>query len=225
MTVYKFIKRTCDILLSFLAILILSPLFLICILILWLTGEHCIWYPQVRIGRQGLPFKILKFVTMLKNSPNMGAGDITLRKDPRVLPFGRILRMAKINELPQLFNILIGDMSIVGPRPITAKNFNLYTSEVQKAIGSLTPGLTGIGSIIFRDEERYLSRAADPIRFYAEKISPYKGQLELWYQANASIGVDVKVIFLTAWVILFPTSNLPYKWLKNLPEQPAWMRS
>ncbi len=222
---YKLTKRFFDFILALFALLVLSPLLVPCIFVLWLTGEHYIWYPQARIGKGGEPFKMLKFATMLKNSPNMGTGDITLRKDPRVLPFGRILRMTKINELPQIINILIGDMSIVGPRPLTKKNFDSYPQEVKSVIKTLSPGLTGVGSIIFRDEEKWTSSVKDPVAFYAENISPYKGALEVWYKNNASLFVDFKIIFLTAWVILFPRSNLPYKWLKNLPAKPDWMNN
>jgi lipopolysaccharide/colanic/teichoic acid biosynthesis glycosyltransferase len=153
---------------------------------------------------------------MLKNSPNIGTGEITLRNDPRVLPIGGFLRKTKINELPQIFNVLKGDMSIVGPRPLMAVSFKLYDEATQNNIYNVKPGMTGIGSIIFRDEEKLLSEAKDPKQMY-NNIFPYKGQLELWYQKNASIITDIKIIFLTAWSIVFPKNTLATTFFKDLP--------
>ena len=215
---YNFIKRSTDIILSLTALIILSPILIpICIALL-LTGEHEVFYFQERIGRGGKPFMVWKFATMLKNSPNMGTGTVTTRNDPRVLPMGNFLRKTKINELPQLINILIGDMSVIGPRPLVAKGYYAYTEDVRKCIDRLHPGLSGIGSVIFRDEELYLSQAEDPVRYHKEKIQPVKGELEKWYFHNKSLYVDFMIIFLTCWVILFPKSNLVYKVFKNLPE-------
>ncbi|MBO4491390.1 MAG: sugar transferase [Lentisphaeria bacterium] len=217
-------KRFFDIILSGFAILCLSPLLIPVVIILKLTGEHYIFYTQERIGRGGKPFGLLKFATMLKNSPNMGTGDITTKSDPRVLPFGRILRKTKINELPQLFNIFLGDMSIIGPRPLTPRNYGYYSPEVKKGIEQLTPGLSGIGSVIFRDEESIMARSGmNYTECYKTRVSPYKGALELWYLEHKNLWVDFKIIFLTAWVILFPKSRLPFKWFKDLPAKPDWM--
>lgn len=217
-------KRFFDILLSGFAILCLSPLLIPVVIILKLTGEHYIFYTQERIGKGARPFGLLKFATMLKNSPNMGTGDITTRSDPRVLPFGRFLRKTKINELPQLFNIFLGDMSIIGPRPLTPRNFAYYTPEVQAAIGQMTPGLSGIGSVIFRDEESIMARSGlDYTECYKTMVSPYKGALELWYLKHRNLRVDFQIIFLTAWVIVFPKSDLAFRRFKDLPPKPAWM--
>jgi lipopolysaccharide/colanic/teichoic acid biosynthesis glycosyltransferase len=173
-------KRLLDILLSALALLVLSPLLLPICLILRLTGEHEVFYFQKRIGLHNQPFDIWKFATMLKASPNLSGGLHTTRGDPRVLPVGGFLRKTKINELPQLVNILKGDMSIVGPRPLVDKTFDPYPEHVKARIYNVRPGLTGIGSIVFRDEEDLLSNCeGDPKEFYARHISPYKGELEL----------------------------------------------
>lgn len=162
---------------------------------------------------------------MLKDSPNIGTGSITLRNDPRVTPLGKFLRKTKINELPQIINVLIGDLSIVGPRPLVDKTFNAYSDIVKETIYNSKPGITGIGSIIFRDEEYLISNATeDPHVFYASHIAPYKGALEMWYQEHQSFFVDASIIFLTAWVILFPTSQLPYKLFPSLPKLPAQLR-
>ena len=109
-------KRTLDVVLSFLALVVLAPFLLPVVVILRFTGEGEVFYIQERAGRGGNSFGLYKFATMLKNSPNIGAGEITVREDPRVLPFGQFLRKTKLNELPQLWNIFIGDMSVVGPR-------------------------------------------------------------------------------------------------------------
>jgi Sugar transferases involved in lipopolysaccharide synthesis len=215
---YNFIKRSADIFLSLLALIVFSPILIPICIILLLTGEHEVFYYQRRIGRGGKPFNVWKFATMLKNSPNIGTGTITTRNDPRVLPVGRFLRKTKINELPQLINILIGDMSIIGPRPLVEKNYLAYSEDVRIYIEKLRPGLSGIGSVIFRDEEFYLSQAEDPIKYYNDKISPVKGELEKWYFHNKSLYVDFMIIFLTCWVILFKKSNLIYRVFKGLPE-------
>ena len=218
---YKPIKRLIDILLSGLAILVLSPLLIPVIAILKCTGEHDIFYGQERIGYKNRPFKMLKFATMLRNSPNMAGGMHTTHGDPRVLPFGRFLRKTKINELPQLFNIFLGDMSVVGPRPLVKQTFAPYSGEVKATIYNMRPGLTGIGSIVFRDEETLLTACVknglDMEEAYATKISPYKGALEMWYQRHIGLGTDFMLIFLTAWVIVFPQSGLVYKIFRDLP--------
>jgi len=216
---YPFFKRTLDIAASLVALLILSPLLLPICLALLLTGEHHVFYFQQRIGLRNKKFGIWKFATMLKNSPSMAGGLHTTRRDPRVLPLGHFLRITKINELPQLLNILLGDMSIVGPRPLVDKTFDPYPDHVKRDIYNVRPGLTGIGSIVFRDEEKLLSESNMPIeKFYAEHIAPAKGELELWYQRRRSFTTDLLLIFLTAWVIPFPKSKLLHRIFKDLPE-------
>jgi len=215
------IKRSFDILSSLTALLILSPLLIPIVIILRFTGEKYIFYAQKRIGKNGEQFNLLKFATMLVNSPNLPGGDITLGKDPRVLPFGRFLRKTKINELPQLLNILKGDMSVVGPRPLTPTNFSYYPDEIKKGIVQLRPGLTGVGSIFFRDEESIIAHSPKAhIDCYREDISPYKGVLERWYGEHQSFLLDMLLIFLTAWVVFFPNSALHERLLKGLPPKP-----
>ena len=215
---YLIIKRFFDILFSFIALLILSPLLIPIMILLKLTGEHEIFYFQKRIGYKNREFNIWKFATMLKNSPNIGTGEITLRNDPRVTPMGGFLRRTKINGLPQVFNVLVGDMSIVGPRPLMRKSFDLYTPEVQAVIYNTRPGITGIGSVIFRDEEKLVSESKDMQATYRD-IFRYKGALELWYQQHISFYTDFMIIFLTAWQILFSESKLVYKVFPSLPKR------
>jgi lipopolysaccharide/colanic/teichoic acid biosynthesis glycosyltransferase len=206
-------------------LIILSPLLIPIFIILLLTGEHYIFYRQNRIGYKNEKFKIIKFATMLKNSPNIGTGSLTTRNDPRVFPFGRFLRKTKINELPQIFNLLLGDMSLVGPRPLMEVDFKKYSEEIQQTIYNVKPGLTGIGSIVFRDEQKLVSETNMSIEeFYKTRILPYKGQLELWYQKNIGFITDLKIVFLTAWVIIFSESKLHQKILKDLPERPTFLQ-
>ena len=186
-----------------------------------LTGEGEIFYLQERVGYKNSKFKILKFATMLKNSLEIGTGSITLENDFRVTRFGKFLRKTKINELPQLVNIIKGDITIVGPRPVLHQDWKLYPDSVINKIYNVKPGLTGIGSIIFRDEESLISsiEGKDYHEFYKRIIAPYKGNLEMWYQKNRSMSLDLKLIFLTAMVIILPSNRLHEKWFKDLPKR------
>ena len=217
---YSFYKRLLDILISFLAIVLLAPIFIPVMIILKFSGEGEVFYLQERVGIEGKTFKIIKFATMLKNSENMGTGIYTAKNDSRILPFGKFLRKTKINELPQIVNIFLGDISLVGPRPLIRRTFNLYNQDDQKIISSIKPGLTGIGSIFFRNEEEILLRAkpANIEEFYEKNITPHKAALEKWYKKNRSFTKDIMIIFLTAWAIFFKNSDLQSKVFKNLPK-------
>lgn len=217
------IQRIFDILISITALLILSPLLIIISLILRLTGEGEVFYKQVRVGKKGKNFGLLKFATMVKNSSKIGAGEITLPNDSRVLPFGKILRKTKINELPQIWNILKGEISVVGPRPMVPNTFLKYPEEKKEIILKNKPGLTGIGSIIFRDEESYLVGKENPSKFYDEKIIPYKSSLEVWYSENVSLKNYFLIIFITAWTIFFPKNKLVDLFFKDLPRRPDFL--
>ena len=218
---YIILKRFLDIIVSLVSLIIFLPVFIPIIIILRFSAEGEIFYFQERYGLYNSKFKIWKFATMLKNSINIGTGSITLRNDPRVTKVGSFLRRTKINELPQIINILKGDISLVGPRPLVAKTFMAYDDEVQSKIYNVKPGLTGIGSIIFRDEESIISSVSseDPHEFYKRVIAPYKGELEMWYQEHNSFLLDLQLIFITAWVIFFPKSKLYEKWFKDLPKR------
>ena len=218
---YKFFKRSLDIVVSFVALVILLPFFIPIIIILKFTAEGEVFYFQERIGINNSKFQIFKFATMLKNSMNMGSGSITLQNDFRVTLIGKFLRKTKINELPQIINILKGDMSLVGPRPLVNKTFSAYNDDVQSNIYKVKPGITGIGSILFRDEEAIISAVSneDPFEFYKRIIAPYKGEVEMWYQKNCSFYLDIQLILMTAWVILFPKTTLYEKWFSNLPKR------
>jgi lipopolysaccharide/colanic/teichoic acid biosynthesis glycosyltransferase len=215
---YKILKRIIDLLIAGIALILLSPILIPIMIILALTGEHEIFYFQKRVGYKKQLFDIWKFATMLKNSPNIGTGEITMHNDPRVLPIGNFLRKTKINELPQIINVLKNDMSIVGPRPLMPISFKNYSPSIQEKIYNTKPGMTGIGSLIFRDEESIVSAHKDnPLKFYQEHIFPFKAEVEMWYQQNASLSTDIKIIFLTAWSIVFPKNELSKKFFKDLP--------
>jgi lipopolysaccharide/colanic/teichoic acid biosynthesis glycosyltransferase len=220
---YRLFKRSCDIVISGILLIILAPLLIPIMIGLKLTGEGYIFYKQERVGYKNQPFLIWKFATMLKDSPNMTGGIMTTNKDPRITPMGGFLRKSKMNELPQLINIFKGDMSIVGPRPVMPISFEVYPSEIRDNIYNSIPGLTGIGSIIFRDEDVLINdvkaRGGDSWDFYTNTIYPFKGNLEIWYQNNKSFFLDLQLIFITAWVIFRPNSRIYEKLFKTLPKR------
>ncbi len=187
------------------------------------TGEGEIFFSQDRLGINGNYFKLLKFATMKKNSPNIGTGTVTIKNDPRILPFGRFLRITKINELPQLFNVIRGDMSLVGPRPLTNEAFSLYDDNVKTMLGKVRPGLSGVGSIIFRNEESILD-SDDSLDFFKEVIMPYKGKLEVWFIQNRNISIYFLTIFLTLYVVFFSNSRIVWSLFNNLPEPPSELK-
>jgi lipopolysaccharide/colanic/teichoic acid biosynthesis glycosyltransferase len=214
-------QRIFDIFFSGIALLVLTPLLLPIAIALKFSGEGEVFYAQQRVGRNGKMFALLKFATMLKDSPNLGTGTVTVRDDPRVLPIGHFLRKSKINELPQLLNIFFGDMSVVGPRPQTKRCFEAFSSAVQEQIVKVRPGLSGIGSIIFRDEESLLHNAKDPMVYYDTIISPYKGDVEKWYINNQSLTNYFLIIFMTVWVVLFSKSRIVWQVFPTLPKPPT----
>ena len=220
---YKFSKRIFDIVSSSIVCIILAPFLLPIVILLRLTSEGEVFYLQERIGLSKKPFMIFKFATMLKNSSKMAGGIITVQNDPRVTFMGGFLRKSKINELPQLLNIIIGDMSVVGPRPVMKASFEAYPSKIQEVIYNVKPGLTGIGSIIFRDEEDLISNikndGGDIWDFYKNTIYPFKGEVEIWYQNNKSFFLDIKLIFITLWVVFSPNSKIYEKLFKDLPKR------
>jgi lipopolysaccharide/colanic/teichoic acid biosynthesis glycosyltransferase len=184
--------------------------------LVWVIGRK-------RIGRNGKPFGVLKFATMLKDSPNLGTGTITKKGDSRVLPLGKFLRKTKLNEIPQLWNIFIGDMSIVGPRPLTKETRDYIPAEILDEIQDVQPGLTGIGSIFFRDEETIIHESGEDYHeFYQREIAPFKGEVELWYKKNRSFFIDLKIIFLTAWVVIFSDRLRLDSLFSDIPRHPIF---
>lgn len=216
--------RFFDILFSGAALFLLSPLLVPTAIVLKFTGEGEVFFLQKRIGKSGKMFELIKFATMQKNSPNIGSGTVTMKGDPRILPVGMFLRKTKINELPQLLNILLGDMSLIGPRPLTSQTFGAYSEEVQSTIQQVRPGLSGLGSIIFRSEEDIMHGPTASIDFYANVIAPYKGALEEWFVSNKSLKVYFTSIFVTAWAVLNPHTKIVWRIFKDLPEPPTELK-
>ena len=218
-------QRIFDIVLALLALVVLSPLLLPIALILKFSGEGEIFYKQPRVGHKAELFDILKFATMLKNSPNMGTGLVTVRGDPRILPIGAFLRRTKINELPQLINVLKGDMSLIGPRPLAPRGFNAYTDATKAIVTQIKPGLSGVGSIAFRNEEEILQQVAgDQMQFYDQVIMPYKGRLECWYVENRSFVLYIVLILSTVLAILLPSNRLLWRLYPDIPAPPAALK-
>ncbi len=215
-------QRFFDIVFTLMGLIIIFPVLLVVALILKAIGNK-VFYRQERVGFEGKIFKVLKFTTMRENSENMGAGTITLKNDSRVLPIGRFLRKSKLNELPQLLNILKGDMSIIGPRPQDIVGFEAFNEEDQKIIVQVRPGLSGVGPIFFRDEDEIMDRAGavDKKAFYQDYIAPYKGKIEAWYVENKSIFLYFKLILMTFYVVFCPKNKINYaKVFKDFPVPP-----
>jgi lipopolysaccharide/colanic/teichoic acid biosynthesis glycosyltransferase len=218
-------ERFFDVLFSGFALLVLSPFLIPIVVILKFSGEGEVFFSQKRMGKDGKLFKLFKFATMLKDSPNLGTGTVTMRDDPRVLPVGKFLRKTKINELPQIINIFIGDMSIIGPRPLTEQTFSSYSDTTQAIISQVRPGLSGVGSIIFRGEEDIMHGTTASVDFYDNSIAPFKGALEEWFVANKSLSIYFMAIFVTVWVVLFPKTKVPWIVFKGLPMPPKELKT
>lgn len=210
--------RFFDIFFSGIAIIILLPFMIPVMIGLKLTGEHDIFYGQIRIGKGRKEFKLWKFATMLRNSPNMTGGLYTSKNDPRMLPMGKFLRKTKINELPQLLNIFCGQMSIIGYRPTVKEHFEGYPEECKVILEKSRPGLSGIGSIVFRNEEEILQNFDDKKSFHQNVIAPYKAALEVWYVKHKSLCLYFKLIFMTVGAVFNPSSN---KWRTSFKDLPA----
>jgi lipopolysaccharide/colanic/teichoic acid biosynthesis glycosyltransferase len=221
---YSIFKRVIEFLFSLIGLLILLPILLVIGIILKVTGEREVFYLQERIGKNNKTFSIYKFATMLKDSVNIGNKGLTVRNDPRITQFGKLLRITKLNELPQILNVVLGDMSLVGPRPLLVKSVSKYVPEVQSCIYKNRPGITGIGSLVFRDEEKlvtaYKNLGKDPLEYYQNHIYPHKGELEVWYYNNQSFIVDFKILFLTFWSLVNSNSELVFNAFKGLPPRP-----
>ena len=212
--------RFFDVVLSGIALVVLSPFLVPIMLLLKFSGEGEIFFLQERVGKNRDMFKLFKFATMLKDSPSMGTGTVTMKNDPRVLPAGKFLRKTKINELPQLLNVFIGHMSLVGPRPQAPRCFDAFPVESQDIIVQVKPGLSGIGPIVFRGEEDILEGHSGTLDFYDNVIGPYKGKVEAWYVEKQGLIIYFALILLTVWVVLFPKSDLVWRLFTDMPAPP-----
>lgn len=186
-------KRLFDIVCAALGLLILSPVLLVCTLLVGLTSPGGVLFRQERIGKDGVPFTIYKFRSMRKDNAGL---KISTSRDTRITPVGRVLRKTKLDELPQLWNVLKGDMSFVGPRPEVREYTDLYTPE-QRQVLLVRPGITGLASIRYRNENELLTASSDPNRTYIEEVMPAKLALDLNYIPRACVSYDIKLILET----------------------------
>jgi lipopolysaccharide/colanic/teichoic acid biosynthesis glycosyltransferase len=218
---YELIKRCYDLVLSVMALIMLAPLFLTIMILLRFSGEHEVFYIQKRLGYRCTLFHMYKFATMLKESYLMPGGWVTVTNDPRTTSIGKFLRKTKLNELPQLLNIIRGDMSIVGPRPTIESSFVDYPEDIKESIYTIKPGLTSLASIVLRNEEvlitKITAKGLDPVLYYNNVIYPFKGKLEDWYRENRSVWVDIKIISLTCIVIFSPNTSLVRRSFPSAP--------
>lgn len=193
-------KRAFDFVGSLLGLVALSPVLLAITFMIRATSRGPVFYRGLRVGRGGNPFRILKFRTMVANADQLG-GSSTATDDDRITAVGKVLRKYKLDELPQLFNVLLGEMSFVGPRPEVQAYVDLYTT-VELPILDLRPGITDWASIWNSDEGAVLAGHPDPDRAYLELIRPTKLRLQLLYAQNSSMWVDCKILFYTFWKLL-----------------------
>jgi len=194
------VKRFFDIFLSSLILLITSPLLVLISVVILFDSKGGVFYKQIRIGKNQRPFILYKFRTMERDVINLSL--VTLKNDSRITMAGRFLRKFKIDELPQLFNVIKGDMSLVGPRPEVPRWVEKYNDE-QKRILNFKPGITSYASIIYRNENELLSRQKDPEKYYIEKILPHKIKLDLKYSEHSNLCKDIKIIWRTIKKVIF----------------------
>lgn len=188
-------KRLFDIVASGIGLLVLSPLFLIVAIVIRSDSNGPIFFRQTRMGLRTKPFRIFKFRTMVQDAEKRGR-QITVGQDARITKSGKLLRKTKIDELPQLINVFLGDMSLVGPRPEVPRYLPYYSEEDLSTLW-IRPGITAPSSVHFRDENDLLADAADPERYYIEEILPKKNSLNRDYVRNLSFWNDIKILFQT----------------------------
>jgi len=208
-------KRLIDIALSFFGLLALSPILLIFMFLIFLQDKHSPFFIALRVGKGGVPFKMIKLRSMVINADKSGV-DSTSVNDMRITKVGHMIRRYKLDELMQLWNVLIGDMSLVGPRPNVQRDIDLYT-EQERVLLTVKPGITDISSIVFSDEGDILEGKNDPDLAYNQLIRPWKSRLGLIYIENHSIFLDIELIFYT--IIAIASKEKALKWVvKKLKE-------
>jgi lipopolysaccharide/colanic/teichoic acid biosynthesis glycosyltransferase len=201
-------KRLEDIVIAAIGIVVLAPVFVVVAITIRLEDGGPVFYRQVRIGRAGKPFEIDKFRSMTPAPKGVGSS-LTIAGDPRVTRVGAFLRRAKLDELPQLFNVLQGEMSLVGPRPEAPDLMLHYTRSQRAVMVSVRPGMTDYASVLLRDESELLARAPDPARFYRERIMPLKCELCARYLRDLGPLTDMRIVLATIWSIIFPRAPNP----------------
>lgn len=194
------IKRVIDILFSSFGIILLSPLFIPCLFLVWVQDFHSPFYIAPRVGKDGKVFKMVKIRSMIINADKTGV-DSTSSDDMRITSVGKVIRKLKLDELSQLWNVFVGDMSLVGPRPNVKSETDLYT-KIEKNLLKVKPGITDFSSIVFSDEGDILSGSDDPDLLYNQLIRPWKSRLSLFYIEKSGLIIDIKLILLTVLSIL-----------------------
>lgn len=198
-------KRLIDLAASAVGIVLLSPLLLLSAALVRLSSPGPVLFRQERIGRGFRPFTIYKFRTMVVDAPKLGAA-ITCGDDPRITTVGRFLRKTKLDELPQLFNVLVGDMSLVGPRPEVPRYVEMFREDFAEIL-AVRPGITDLASIAYRNESDILGRARDPQAEYIERILPDKIRLAKEYRRRSSVLFDLHLIVRTIAAIAIPSTT------------------
>jgi lipopolysaccharide/colanic/teichoic acid biosynthesis glycosyltransferase len=199
-------KRAFDLLVSALALVLLAPLLIAIALAIRLDSRGPALFRQQRVGRHGVPFRIHKFRTMVVDAAERGPS-LTVGADARITRVGRLLRARRLDELPQLIDVLKGDMSLVGPRPELARYVERYPEALRARVLAVRPGLTDPASIAFLDEAERLARAADPEREYVEVLLPAKLQAAADYAERASLGSDLRILLGTLRRLLGPRAG------------------
>lgn len=211
-------KRSVDFIFSFLGILIFSPLIIVLSILIWLQDFNNPFYFANRVGKNFKIFKMIKFRSMIVNADQTGV-DSTSSNDKRITKLGRLIRKYKIDEIPQLFNVILGQMSLVGPRPNVKRETDLYTKQ-EKLILTIRPGITDFSSIVFSDEGNILKDSQDPDLEYNQLIRPWKSRLAIFYVLNSSILIDIKIIYITAYS-LYNKKEALFKISKILKQKKA----
>ena len=216
-------RRLFDILISLVIIIFFIPLCLLIVIYMLLIGERKIFFRQKRIGNNG-EFLLIKFNTMLDNSENMPGGLITTKNDPRIIPGLNWLRKTKLNELPQFLNVLNSDLSIVGLRPLPLSYYK-ELSEQQKSTSDIcVKGLTGVASLIFRNEEQLFSNEINLYEFDKNIVVPYKLQLESWYSKDKRLFKYFLIGFLTPVIIFSGSTKMVWKMFYDIPKPPEVLK-
>ena len=200
------IKRLFDLAVALILIIVFSPLLILFSFLIWKQDWHSPFYVAPRVGKNEKIFKMIKFRSMIVNADKSGV-DSTSANDSRITPLGNFIRKYKIDELPNFFNILLGEMSFVGPRPNVKRETELYTIE-EKHLLTVRPGITDLASIVFSDEEDILEGSLDPDLDYNQLIRPWKSRLGIFYINKRSIWMDIQLMFLTAVAIISKTKSI-----------------
>ena len=194
------VKRMFDVVFAIIAFLLLSPLFVLGCLLAKLQSKGTVFYKSIRVGKDEVIFEMYKFRTMVVNADTLG-GSLTTYRDTRITPIGRFLRWTKLDELPNLINVIKGEMSLIGPRP-EAPDYVKHYTEIQKQVLLVKPGITGPSQLANRDEEEKLKGQQDPEHYYITELMPKKLALDLQYVATQSIASDIGWLLKTFWVVI-----------------------